>query len=89
MAEESDIKSQLEQYIKNSQLQIIVRPNSPKNEIRGYCSSRKALKVNIKAPAEDNKANIEIIKFFSRLTGKKAKIISGMAGKKKVLKFIG
>lgn len=68
-------------------LTIIVKPNSAKNEIVEYDESRKAYKVNIKAPPENNKANIEVIKFFSKISKKQVKIISGQTSKKKVLKF--
>ena len=76
-----------EEYIRNNRLNIVVRPNSPKNEIAGYDENRDAVKVSIKAPAEDNKANIEIIKFFSKLTGKNVRIISGLKSKKKILEI--
>lgn len=77
----------LSNYLKNNTLSIIVKPNSSKNEILGYDETKKALKVSIKAQPENNKANIEIIKFFSKLTGKKVKIISGLTSKNKILKF--
>ena len=77
----------LQDYIKNNSLTIIVKANSPKNAIVGYDETRHALKVNIKAPAENNKANIEIINFFSKETGKKVRIISGLKNKKKILRF--
>jgi uncharacterized protein (TIGR00251 family) len=77
----------LTDYIKNNTLSIIVKANSPKNEINGYDETRHALKVNIKAPAENNKANIEIIKFFSKESEKKVRIISGLKNKKKILRF--
>ena len=77
----------IEDYIKNNKVSIIVKANSPKNEITGYDEDRKALKVNIKAPAQDNKANIEIIKFFSKLSKKKVRIVSGVTNKKKVLEL--
>jgi uncharacterized protein (TIGR00251 family) len=72
-------------YIKDNRLKIIVKPNSPKNEIIGYDNG---LRVNIKAPAENNKANIEVIKFFRKITKRDVNIISGLKSKKKVLKFI-
>jgi uncharacterized protein (TIGR00251 family) len=77
----------IEQYIKNNSLEIIVKPNASKNEITGYDDSRKAVKVNIKAPAEDNKANVEVVKFFSKLTGKEVKIITGLKSKKKIIRI--
>jgi len=77
----------LDKYIENKRLTIIVRPNSQKNRIARYDIERDALRVDIKARPKDNKANIEVIKFFSRLTKKKVKIVSGATSKKKVLEF--
>jgi uncharacterized protein (TIGR00251 family) len=78
----------IEQYIKNNSLTILVKPNSSKNGITGYDDARAAVKVNIKAPAEDNKANIEVVKFFRKLLGREIKILSGLKGKIKILKVI-
>lgn len=77
----------VQKHLNNNKLDIVVKPNSPKNKIVGYDESKKALKVEIKAQPEDNKANIEIIKFFSRISKKKASIILGLTSKKKTLKF--
>jgi uncharacterized protein (TIGR00251 family) len=74
-------------YIKDGSLKIIVKPSSNKNEILGYIPEKQAIKVSIKAPPEDNKANIEIIKFFNRLTKKQTHIIIGLTSKEKILKF--
>jgi len=41
--------------------------------------------VNIKAKAEQNKANIEIIKFFSKLLKKRVRIIKGLKSREKIL----
>ena len=78
----------LDDYIINNKLTIIVKANSSKTIITGYDNKRKALKVNVKEPAKNNKANFAVIKFFSKHTGKKVKIISGLTTKKKLLKFI-
>ena len=68
----------IEDHIKHNSLKIIVKPNSKKNEILGYNKEKQAIRVSIKAPPENNKANIEIIKFFNRLTKKQTKIIKGI-----------
>jgi len=78
----------LNDYIKNNTLAIIVKANSSKNELISYDKVRDAVKVNIKEVAENNKANIEIIKYFKKLTKKDVKIISGFTSKKKVLRFM-
>ena len=46
-------------------LKIKAVPNSSKNEICGVLDG--ALKVKIKAPAVENKANEELVKFFAKL----------------------
>ena len=72
--------------IKENPFKIIVKPNSNKNEVMGYDGERGAYRVNIKAKPEDNKANIEVIKFFSRLLKRRVKIIKGLKGKEKLLR---
>lgn len=74
--------------IKNNTFKIIVKPNSPKNEIISYDEFRDAYKVNIKAKPEKNEANIEVIKFFSKLLKRKIKIVKGLKSKEKLLKLI-
>ncbi|MBT3465397.1 YggU family protein [archaeon] len=77
----------ISEFIIDNKLILKVKANSSKNEIIGYDKEKQILKVNIKAPAENNKANIEIIKFFKKLTKRDVKIISGLTSKKKILKF--
>jgi uncharacterized protein (TIGR00251 family) len=77
----------IENYVKDKKLKIIVKPNSPKNKILEWDKNRNALRVNIKERPESNRANIEIVKFFSKLTGKRIKIIRGLKSKKKILLF--
>ena len=68
-------------------VKFIVKANSSKNEVVGYDSDKNAWKVNIKAKAEDNKANLEIVKFFTKLSKKKVKIKSGLTSREKLLSF--
>ncbi len=75
----------ISQYVKNNSLKVIVKPNSKKTEVLGYDENRDAIKITIAAPAEDNKANIELIKFVSRQTEKKVRIISGKTSRTKLL----
>ncbi len=77
----------IEKYIKNNSLKILVKPNAKKNEILGYDENRKALKVAIAAHAEKGKANMEVIKFFSKLLRKPVKIKSGLTSKEKLIKI--
>ena len=49
--------------------------------------SRNAYKISIKARAEDNKANIELMKFLSKTTKKKARIVSGLRSREKIVEL--
>ncbi len=73
------------EYIKDGKLKILVKPKSSETKILGYDESRKSLKVTIAAPPEDNKANKEVIKFFSKLLKKPVRIKSGLKSKEKLL----
>jgi uncharacterized protein (TIGR00251 family) len=70
-----------------SRITIIAKPNSPKTEILGYDQERQAYRVNVHAKPEAGKANIELVKFFSKLTKKRVRIVSGLTSKEKVLVF--
>ena len=72
-------------YIKDNSLRIIVKPGKKQNYVLGYDFERKALIVEIKAPAQDNKANKEVIKYFYKLLKKHVRIKSGMTSHLKVL----
>ncbi len=69
----------------SGRIKILVKPNSKKTEILGWDEERKAFRVAVAAPPEDNKANIALIKFFSKLTKKKVRILSGLKSKEKML----
>lgn len=77
----------IENYIKNNSLRIIVKPNASKSEILGYDESRQAVKAAIAAPPDKGKANKEVIKFFSKLLKRKVEIKSGLKSREKVLAF--
>lgn len=72
-------------YIKDNRLNILVKPGSSKDEIVCFDHEKQRLKVRIKAPAEENKANMEIIRFFRKLLKKKISIVSGKTSRKKTL----
>lgn len=68
-------------------INIIVRPNSPKTEIKKFDAEHQAYRVNIKAAPEKGEANKEIIKYFTKLLKKDVKIISGLKSRRKVLRI--
>lgn len=79
----------IHEHIADNKLKIIVKVNSPKTEITGYDKNRNALKLNVNAIPEDNKANIEIVKFFKKLLKKQVKMLSGFKRKEKVIEIFG
>ncbi len=73
--------------IKQGVIKVILKPNSPKNKIKGFDSERNAYRIDIKSPAQDNKANLELIKFLSKSLNKKIKILRGLKSKEKLIKI--
>ena len=78
----------INQYIQNNHLKIIVKPNSPKTEVIGFDENKKALRIRVHAKPEDGEANAEIIKFFSKQLKKKVFIKSGFKSKEKLLEIL-
>ena len=74
-------------YIKNSYLNILAKPNSPKTEIVGWDESKNVLRVNVHAKPDNNEANLEVIKYFSKLLKKKVTIKSGTRSREKLLRI--
>ncbi len=64
---------------------VIVKPNAKKTLLKGYDEERKAHILEVAALPENNKANQEIIKYLSKITGKKPRIKSGLTSKKKII----
>ena len=77
----------INQYISNRFLKIYVKTGCPNTGITGYDEARQAVKVNVHAPPVEGKANVEIIKYFSKLLKKKVEIKSGKTSKEKLLKI--
>jgi len=66
-------------------IQVKVYPHSGKEEIVKL--TEKEYKVYLKKPAEDNKANIELLKILKRHCKMEAKIIKGLTSKNKIVKL--
>jgi uncharacterized protein (TIGR00251 family) len=69
-----------------ARLQVKVKPNARENKIIEQTADR--LTVSIAAPPEDNKANIELIKFLSRQLKKQVRIVSGFGSKTKIVEIL-
>ncbi len=75
---------EIEKYIKDNILKVLIKPNSPKNQILGFDENKKALRISIKAVPEKGKANQELVKFISKLLKKKVEIIKGLKSREKI-----
>ena len=74
--------------IKERKFKIIVKPNSGKNRIEKYDTERAAYIISVRAKPEDNKANIELIKFLSKELKAKVRILSGFRGREKIVESV-
>ncbi|KUH32181.1 hypothetical protein APY94_10740 [Thermococcus celericrescens] len=66
-------------------LLVYVQPKAKKNEIEGIDGWRGRLKVKIKAPPVEGKANKELVKFLSKILGAEVSILRGETGREKDL----
>ncbi|MBI5390138.1 YggU family protein [Candidatus Woesearchaeota archaeon] len=67
-------------------ISVHVKPNAVKTELleaEGTC-----MKIALKAPPQDGKANLELIKFFSKQFKKRIRIVSGITSKHKVIEVV-
>lgn len=71
--------------IKEKTFKVVIKPNSQDNQIICFDKNKNAYLIQIKARAEDNKANAELIKFLSKSLGMKARIKSGLKSKVKII----
>lgn len=69
-------------------LSVLVKPCAHETEILGWDASRNALRVAVAAKPEHNKANKELIRFFTNKLKKPVILISGARSKMKILKFL-
>ena len=67
-------------------MEIKVNPGKRETKIIGEKDG--ILIVDVRGEAENNEANNEIMRFFSKKYGKNVKIMKGLKNRKKVLKFI-
>lgn len=74
-------------YLLNNTLKILVKPNAKKTEILDWDENKKALRVSLKAHPQKGKANLEVVKFFSKISKKKVRIKSGLTSKEKLIVF--
>ena len=65
-------------------ISVNVKTNQKHSSVSFY-EEKKSYVVCVKAPPENNRANVEVIKLMSKHLGKKAKIFSGLTSKKKLI----
>ena len=67
-------------------IEILVKANSKNNTIH-FDDNKKVYVVEVKEKAEKNKANIAMIKLASKFFKKKARIVSGLMNKRKIVQL--
>jgi len=67
-------------------LEARVKTNQPGFSIK---MTGLGIEIRVKSAPQDGKANTEIVKELRRLTGKDARILSGLKSKKKVIEIAG
>ncbi|MEM4254397.1 MAG: DUF167 domain-containing protein [Candidatus Woesearchaeota archaeon] len=68
-----------------ARLQVKVKPNARKTEI--VSQQGDAMVVNVAAPPEKGKANLELVKFLSKKLKKQVRIVSGFGNSSKMVEI--
>jgi len=66
-------------------IEVKVRPNSKEQEIVKI--SENEYKISLKEKAEDNKANIELLKLLKRQFDKEVRIVKGLKSRNKIVEI--
>ncbi len=77
----------ISELIEDNKLKVVVRPNSKKTELIEVDKVRGVVKIALKEPAENNKANFELLKFLKKHLKKEVKIKKGQNSKEKILEI--
>ena len=80
-----DLETLLKEKAQEGRITVLIKPNAPKNEIMSYSEAEDYFKIAVAAPPKDNKANLELVRFLSKLLGKPVRIKSGHTSKRKTL----
>jgi len=75
----------LKEALSQGSLKIIVKTGTAKTEIVSLDEEKQALRVNVNSPPQDNRANLDIIKYFSKHLKRKVTIKMGQKSKEKLL----
>ena len=75
----------IQNYINNYKLSLRVIPHSSQLKL---VKENSQLKIYLTAVADDNKANLQLIKFFKKEYGLKVRIVSGMKSRDKVIEIV-
>lgn len=75
----------LEQYIKNNKLSVVIKSKARATEILGYNQEKQAVIIAVKALPEKGEANKELVKFLTKLLKKKVAVKSGFTSREKML----
>jgi uncharacterized protein (TIGR00251 family) len=74
----------IEQFVHKGTLEVVIKPGAPKTEVIGEING--LLKIAVKAPPQEGKANKELVRFLKKTLGKNVEIVSGFKSKQKILK---
>tara|TARA_Y100000034_G_C6723529_1_gene320197 strand:- start:74 stop:298 length:225 start_codon:yes stop_codon:yes gene_type:complete len=67
-------------------IQVKVKPNSARQEVEKI--SDEEYKVYLKKPAENNKANLELLRLLHKYFNKEVRFVKGLKNKNKVIEVI-
>ena len=70
----------------NDRILIIVKTGRNESKITNYSEDNETFSIDLKARPIENKANIELLNFLKKITGRRFEIASGKTSRKKIVR---
>lgn len=75
----------LQKHFQNGTLKFRAVPHSSRQEL---IEENGQLRLYLHSPPENDRANLELIKFFKKEYGARVEIVSGMRGREKIVRIV-
>ncbi len=85
MVSNTEVNKFLNKVANRDLITVKVKPRAKRTEILSLDKKKKEIKAAVKSAPEKGKANLELVKLLSRISGRFVSIKKGLKSKKKVI----
>ena len=75
-------------YVKNAQIAVRVTPRSSRSEIEAWDEKDQLLRIRVRSPPDNDRANKEVLLLLKKICKKKVVIVHGKKSRNKIIQFL-